>query len=218
MTSAPPPSLRGVVFGRSGSGKTEYVKRVWLSKIPRLIIVDQIGEWRQLGDENGGVADGVEELLEQLRQKAPLQRWRIVALLDKPKLEELAYRLLPQGKIDSCVPRKLGGMALFLDEVDQVAPVNGSDAIRSLFRRGRHAGLTIVSASQRPGNVSKEVTSQCDFIAVLSLHETNDVAYLESVLGAKTATEALEWANSKPYRVALYFPRSGTLQLQEPAK
>jgi hypothetical protein len=206
------------VFARSGAGKTEYIKRVWLAKIPRLVIVDQTGEWRELAEQNGGVADGVDAVLAAIRANASKQRWRIVALLDKGQLEELAKILLPQGKIDRCPSRLLGGMALFLDEVDQVAPTNGSDSIRSLFRRGRHAGLTIISASQRPGNVSKEVTSQSEFIAVLALHEANDVAYLEDVLGRQTARDALEWANSKPYRVALYFPRTGQLVKQEPAK
>ena len=214
----PPGSIRGVAFGRSGSGKTEYLKRVWIPRIPRLVIVDQTGEWRTEEEKHGGRADGLPAVLAAIKERAPGSTWRLVADLDREELEELSAILLPRGAIDRAPSRLLGGMGLMLDEVDQVAPVNGSAGIRSLFRRGRHAGLTIISASQRPGNVSKEVTAQCDFIAVLALHERNDVAYLESVMGQEVAREALAWANSAPYRVALYFPKNGALVCQEPAQ
>lgn len=215
MSAEPPASIRGAVFGRSGSGKTVYVREQWFPHFPRLIILDQTGEWRKLEQENGGRADGLEALVEAMKEKAGSRRWRIVADLDNDEIEQLAAILIPRGAVDRSPARLLGGLALFMDEVDLVAPVNAPQGIRSLFRRGRHAGLSVISASQRPANVSKEVTSQAQFLAILALHEKNDVAYLKQVLGAETADAALDWANSAPYRVAIYSPRTGELTQHE---
>lgn len=215
MNGEPPDSIRGAVFGRSGSGKTYYVRERWFPHFPRLIILDQTGEWRSLERENGGRADGLGQLVAAMQAKAGLRRWRIVADLDAEEVEEFATIIIPRGAVDRSPSRLLGGMALFIDEVDLVAPINATPGIRSIFRRGRHAGLSVISASQRPANVSKEVTSQAQFLAILALHEKNDVAYLRQVLGAETAGEALAWANSAPWRVAIYSPRTGALTLQE---
>lgn len=216
--SIPPASIRGAIFGRSGSGKTEYARRSWFPHFPRLVIIDQTGEWQEIERENGGRMEGIGQLVDAMQSRAGQRRWRIVADLTNDEVGELARILIPRGAVHRSPARLLGGMALFMDEVDLVAPTNAPEGIRTLFRRGRHAGLSVISASQRPANVSKEVTSQAQFLAILALHEKNDVAYLKQVMGSDTAQAALDWANSAKYRVALYDPRTGVVTQQEAAR
>ncbi len=212
----PPASLRGVVLGRTGSGKSQYCRRVWFPMFPRLVILDQTGEWRDIERENGGRVVGIGALVATIQARAGQRRWTIVADLTNSEIEELVRILIPRGAVDKSPARLLGGMALFIDEVDQVVPINAPEELRTLFRRGRHVGLSVIAATQRPSNVSKEVTSQAQFIAVLALHERNDVAYLRQVMGTDVANDCLDWANSAPYRVAFYSPRTGAWVPQEP--
>lgn len=207
---SPPPSFRYFIAGTSESGKTTRMMRDVLVRVPRLILLDQTGEWNGRPAVNGGRladAESIGELFAVMRELAKYDRWQIVAVIDEEELEELRQRLMPRGRLRQGPAVKLGGITLALDEVDMIIGP-GASPLRDLWRRGRHAGLSIASGSQKLSDVSKQITSQSSVIAIMALHEVNDVQYLRSLMGAELADEALEWVNGAPYRVAYWSPRS----------
>jgi hypothetical protein len=198
------------VTGKTGSGKTSFLWARYLSKAPRVLAIDQTGEWVAREDALGAVvADGLSETLAALREVAGRPRWWVIAVLDNDDIEALAEILLPRGRLLDGPVSKLGGFALYLDEVDKVVGPYGASSLRDLWRRGRHAGLSVLAATQRIGNVSKEVTSQADTIGVLSLHDVADVQYIEYLAGREKARMMLAHANAAPYNVALLHMASG---------
>lgn len=217
--SAPPSSRRVAVFGATGSGKTRWLQSIYWPVSPRLVIVDQTGEWMSQADAIGAQrCENYAELMDALARNSYSARFRIVCELYPDDVEALGRKLVPVPGIDRSPVRALGGMTLMLDEVDRVVSAGYVGSLRDIWRRGRHAGLNVLAASQRPCNVSKEVTSNSDVIAILRLHEPNDVAYLADALGSKErANEAVEWARSAPHRVAVYYTKDGKLAKLEPA-
>jgi len=209
--------MRGCVVGRSGSGKTVWLWRRWMSQAPRVLIVDQTGEWKTK-EPGARFAYGYAQTLAALREMTSRSHWRIVAYLSADEVYRLIDVLIPSPNIDESPVIAMGGMTMYLDEVDLVIPVgNAPESARSLYRRSRHASLSVLSATQAISNVSKEVTRQCDFIGILAVHEPADVEYLRALLGHANAEDALAWAN-RPHHVALWLPQRRELLKLTPAE
>jgi hypothetical protein len=209
-----PASLRGCVVGRSGSGKTVWMWRRWLARAPRALIVDQTGEWRAL-EPNARFAFGLTDTIRALHEVAHRHAWRIVATLSNEELYALIDLLIPIPNIAASPAIKLGGFVLYLDEVDLVIPTVAPESARSINRRSRHAGLSVLSATHRISNVSKELTSMCDFVAVMAVHEPACMDYLESLMGREKMRAAITWAQ-QPFHVAVYRPAQGALVFLPP--
>jgi hypothetical protein len=173
--------------------------------------VDQTGEWtkhepgeRPIDPEN--ISYDLDGTLINLARVAEDTDWRLVAYLEPEEVSYLTEEiLLPVPRIQEGYAAKVGGMGIYLDEVDVLCP-NGQSpsAIRHLWRRGRHAGLSVYSATQRPANVSKEVTSQCRWLVIFKQHEQRDVDYLRGIIGRDLADRALMHAQRVPWGSFLY--------------
>lgn len=207
---------RVISCGRTLSGKTEFLWRRYIRSEPRVVIVDP-GEWRIRHKRDGALpgavlAHGAEGLRDALTDFAEEGRteWTVILDADRDEMEAVQDLLIPPGRWEDSPVPPLGGFALFMDEVDLTMPLK-DNRLAGFNRRGRHVKLSVYMATQRPGSVNKECTSQVDFIAVLSLDEVSDVKYLGDRMGREKAREALAWANSGPYRVALFHAPTGAL-------
>lgn len=170
-------------------------------------MVDNTGEWEggsSIGRELYGVADVADALATLARERR--RSWRLVCYLDTAELEELSARLLvPVPHVRRGYVAAVGGMSLLLDEVDVFTPMGSSSAeLRNLWRRGRHCGLSVFAATQRPANVSKEVTSQCRYLVILRQHEARDVDYLRSIIGKGPIVPVLRHVGRGDYRACLW--------------
>lgn len=218
----PAPSVRVAAFGRTGSGKTEYLARHWLHRCQRLLVVDETGEWEDRAAahrEQYDFVTGLPKTIEALHRHAHQPTWRIITDLHREELLELCERILPRGKIRQGYTAKIGGMALLIEEADSVMPIGASPPpeIRAIFRRGRHGGLSVFASAQR-ANISKEMTANCQYIALLSLHEPRDEEYFTDLFkDEEAAHRALVWVNDRtnPYRVAVFETTDRTLTLYD---
>jgi hypothetical protein len=188
-TPGTPPSQRIFVTGGTGSGKSKLLRDLWLPRVPRALILDHTGEWEQL--KGAQIAESFPALLRELRRAAARPRWRVVAHLTQDDRERLADLLVPAVVKRGSYALEVGGMALVDDEVSQTADGSSPPKVRGLWERGRHAGLTILAATQRPAQVARIVTSQSQWLGVCRLHEPNDVKYLRDALSPE-AIAALE--------------------------
>lgn len=180
MTTSPkvPESIRVFLAGDSGSGKSTRAWEHYLAHQPRVIMFDMMGEWVDYAD---AVAYSIPETVDAIRHLAGERgTFKIAVLVDPSEMATLVDWMIPLHKVRESPVIKMGGAMLLVDEVDLVAGNRGEppEHIRTLYRRSRHAGLSVVSTTQRPANVNKEVTAQCAHIWALRLSEPRDRDYI----------------------------------------
>ncbi len=192
-------SLRGFICGRTGTGKSTRAWHLYLKNAPRVLLLDQTGEWQSLADRT---CYTVRDAVEAIRAYAPRGEWVITLALDPAELPQLVDWLIPVPDITSSPVLKLGGMWLLVDEVDLVAPLGPPpEHIRTLYRRSRHAGLSVLSLSQRPENVCREVTALSSHIIALSLTEPRAHDYVRRIMGWNREDVAawIRWTRLHPH-------------------
>jgi len=199
-------SQRVFATGITGGGKTDFLRRYFLRHQPRLLILDNTGEWPRKLEGCRGPYHGLDATYRALRAVAGRRTWRVIATLSNEELAELTVRLLvPVPDIERGYAFAVGGMGLVVDEVDLVVPgTQGSAELRNLWQRGRHARLSVYAATQRPSGVSKLVTSMCEWLVMLRLAELRDVAYMEQRLGGELYAWAARHVFTQPYGALLY--------------
>lgn len=173
-------AARVFITGLSGSGKTTGAWNLYLRHAPRVLIVDQVGEW------NGRVletANTLPELYAAIIDARKQKRWTISYSNMDNRLHDLIRWLLPLPNVDRSPVLAMGGIVLLLDEVDLIAPTGGApEVIRNLYRRSRHVRLSIVSVTQRPANVLREVSAQSTQVLAYRLTEPRDLDYLADLM------------------------------------
>lgn len=156
-------------IGASGSGKSTAIKRRLMKAKPkRLIIVDPMGEYGKYAPP----VSTIKELLAKANQKTFAVSFKTSKLNPKDQFEticDIAY--------------SIGGLWLVVEELSlytsaQSAPPSWSDCTM----RGRHMGMTVIGASQRPSRIDKDFFGNCSMIHTGRLNFAND---------AKTMADAL---------------------------
>ncbi len=177
MKSTVPPSLRAFVSGTTGSGKSTLLRNLFVARYPRSIILAHTPDW---GEPD---ALSLGQLAGRLRKVAGRDLWRIVVALDEPEeISELAELLAPRSLARRSLALAFGGVALVVDELAEIAGRAADSHITGLWRRGRHAGLTIFGGTQRPADVARIVTAMSQWLAVCATHEPADLAYFRGIL------------------------------------
>jgi len=193
----PPPTLRVFVAGCSGSGKTTWAWRLFVARFPRRLVWDVTGEWTGRADVE---AHDVASLHGALAGVARRGRWTIRLTADLGELAGVARYLVPVPDVSRSPVRALGGAVLLADEADLWAPPGGlAEGVRTLWRRSRHAGLSIVACTQRPEAVSREVSAQSRYVLVLRQVEPRAYDYLGRLLGCDLRPGLLAWTEREPH-------------------
>ncbi len=211
----PPPTVRAFIAGVSGSGKSTAAWRIYLERFPRRILIDQTGEWSERADV---VVYDTPEFSWALRKYAPTGRWTIsYPIMGDEDFASLVDYLIPVPDTESSPVRMVGGAVILVDEVDLIAPPRTSKReVRTLMRRSRHAGLSVVSCTQRPESVSREVSAQSQHILCLQLVEPDAYDYMGKVMRADLRTSLPEWTSRHPHGGLWREPLTGkTLWLTE---
>jgi len=178
--------------------------------MPRRIILDQTGEWEEYSDI---VTDTLPEFAAALREYHHKRKWTISYTLSDDRFDDLARWLVPQPDISTSPIIALGGAAVLVDEADLTAHKAMSKPVKSFYRRSRHVGLTIISATQRPGNVSREVTAQSTHILAYYLSEPRDRDYIADFMrwDSQAVDRWLAWVRLHPHGAAWKEVQTGRL-------
>lgn len=91
---------------------------------------------------------------------------------------------------------------LFIDELQEFLPKEGSTPATSplmqLLREGRQPGISLVMATQQPGEVHKDVLTQSDIVLSHRLTAKADVEALNSMMQSYLLAEIQDYMNGLP--------------------
>lgn len=196
---------RGVILGKSGSGKSNtasvVVEELLEDGYP-VLIVDVDGEYFGLKEEYELLHLGADEECDlqvgaehaEKIAKLTLEE-NIPVILDvsgylheedqKELIKEVARHQFAKEK-------KLKKPFLFLiEEIHEYIPESGLDdagqMLIKIAKRGRKHGLGLCGISQRPADVKKDFITQCDWHVWHRLTWKNDTKVVRSVLGSEYA-------------------------------
>ena len=184
----------GAVLGASGSGKSSLMKLELLAVRPaRLMVWDPKREYGAIappvpGDRN--VPSALPELLRKVFAGGPF------ALSFRPVLARKQMRV--QFNAFCLAAERAGNCFVVVDELaDVTEPGWAPEGWERLTRQGRHAGITIRGASQRPAEIDKSFLGNASRIACFRMNAEGDVKLLARILGKNDAEiralAPLEW-------------------------
>ncbi|MFB6266861.1 MAG: helicase HerA domain-containing protein, partial [Halodesulfurarchaeum sp.] len=202
---------RGVIFGKSGSGKSNtagVMVEELLEKGFPLLIVDIEGEYFPLRDRYEVITVGDGDRFEYpLFETDPerivdfcLDQNRPVILdvsdvLEIDRAHDLIEKVLRQ--LFSREKRVQQPFLVLVEEIHEFLPQQGGlddlgETLIRIAKRGRKRGLGLCGMSQRPAAVDKDFITQCDWIVWHRLTWENDTRVVKSILGGDTAREVQE--------------------------
>lgn len=157
------------IMGASGSGKSTYIKQqIRRGKPKRLIIFDPMGEYATMAKP-----------VTTLREVARAAKAKTFSLAFRPDAEKAAQQFDLLCKIAYTA----ADCWLVVDELAIVtkpgwAPPGWADC----SMRGRHKGLTVIGASQRPASIDKHFFGNATLIRTGRLNFAADIKVLANVL------------------------------------
>lgn len=175
------PSLR-LYCGATGSGKgvsiREYLKAI---KPARLLIWDPLNEYGEFGRHFGA--------LSAVATAAQAKTFRI-AYAPGPDVRTYEDKFSMFCRIAFAA----GNLVMFTEELaDVTKPSHAPQAWRQCTKKGRHAGLQIIAATQRPADIDKHFLGGCTYIRCFTQRFPADVAAMAGAMKLPRATiEALE--------------------------
>lgn len=175
------------VMGASGSGKSTFIKRAITKARPaRLLVWDPMREYGEFGQ----VVHGLGELVAKVAEGGKRNRFNLVF---QPCNEEKTRA--KQFDVFCGLAMEIGNCAVVVEELKFVtkpswAPMRWS----AVTMQGRHKGLRVIGASQRPASIDKDFLGNCTVI------HTGRLAYAEDVRAVAKGMQVEEndIANLKP--------------------
>ena len=206
-------SLRKVVFGGSGAGKTTFGRTLFEEATDAGVLcgaIDLKGDWWGLKSTSDGSSDGIPVVIfGGEHQDVPLDEdggaalAEILVSLRQPfviDLEQLSRR--KQMKFlgpffDRLYDKNREPLVLFCDEVDRYAPQKPMSpeaneclgATEDIAKRGRKHGIFPVFITQRNASLNKNVSELCDVAIVFRTAGPNDQNAVEEWFGTKATRE-----------------------------
>ncbi|PRZ47999.1 zonular occludens toxin domain-containing protein [Tritonibacter scottomollicae] len=183
------------VWGRSGSGKSSYVKRM-LKGRSRLVVFDPLAEYGE-ALRIPTVEHRASNSLDEVRQ-AMVANWQgfRVAYVPPAGREAAALSALCKLLMAAQKPFKDGKrgakmMTLVVEEMNLSFPVAGGaqkcPGFADVCSRGRHFGIEIIGVSQRIAEVATRFRNNCTETVVLAQKGPRDIDAAAQELGADRA-------------------------------
>jgi hypothetical protein len=158
-----------LVLGKTGSGKSSFVKKELIRNIERLIIIDALSEY-----ENGIIFTNVDTLIEYILDNKINQHdnFKFICRFTDDKDIELLFLLVFE----------LSNLTLLVEECEiYVSPNSKSSNFLKLVRYGRHKNISIIGVARRSTELSLTFRSQTDTIFSFKQTDKNDLVKMEEL-------------------------------------
>jgi hypothetical protein len=162
------------VMGASGSGKSAWIKQqLRAGNPPALLVWDPQDEF----DEFGLPVSSMKDIIAAVRDAGP-EGYRLVF---KPGNAFSTYG--PKFDIFCQVAYMANGGCVVVDELGDVTePSRAPDGWSILSRKGRHKGITLFGAAQRPANIDKDFIGNSTLVHCSRLSYENDIKVMANAL------------------------------------
>ena len=166
------------ILGTRGCGKTTLSKHIQ-KLYPKVVIIDPVSEYA-----DGEVVDNFDDFAARMvRLKS-----------SKKKKFRLIFRFHPDLENHEVIFNEIlrlcfwaGGVQIVMEEVQlMTSPHFIPQYLKNNLFIGRHRTLSLLFVTQRPGQLNKNILSQCRHIFVGQLHEKNDLEYVSNFVGCET--------------------------------
>lgn len=154
-------------IGATGTGKgVSIIKHLQSQRPTRLVVFDPLQEYGALARP----VTTVREAIEAMKGKTFKVAWQPPDETDyKAKKFKADFELLCRAAFIA------GDLTLLVEELELVtSPTWAPAAWRNCTKRGRHVGLRIIGASQRPADCDKAFLSSCTYVRAFALREHKD--------------------------------------------
>lgn len=168
------------VIGASGVGKSSFIKSELLKKYARLLVWSPLEETDDYASFcNGTVTHKITDFVEAIRRKDK-------AIIFVPSGAAAAVK--KQFDLFCRCVWEVEGAHVLVEELSQVTmPSWAPPAWKKLSSAGRHKGLTLIGASQRPASIDKDFLGNCTEIRCYRVNYDRDAAVMADTLGLQTA-------------------------------
>lgn len=154
-----------LIFGRTGSGKSYFVKQI-IKKLSRVIIIDKMFEYN-----DGIIFYSFIELLDYFLINKP-QEFKFICRFENDNDIELLFRFCWYVK----------NLVLVVEESElYISPYQKQSEFLKLVRYGRHRAISIIAIARRVIELSNDVKANADKIITFKQILKKDLDYLENL-------------------------------------
>lgn len=166
------------VVGMRGCGKTTLSRRLQ-SAWPKQVIIDPVREY-----SDGIVVSNFSEFAEKMQElkRKNSKNFRLIFQF-KPGIENKEE--IFDAILHVCY--EFGHIQIVIEEVQTLTTTGKIPPwLKECLFTGRHKGLSLLFVTQRPGQLNKNILSQCSHVFCGQLHDLNDISYLKNFLKEKS--------------------------------
>lgn len=169
------------IIGKKGYGKSSLCDILLIVNIRPTLILDTTNGFSELG-KNRLFFDDIQSLniyLQNNYKKFMNKKQQLVLnTRDPEQFEELCITAYKCEKIN-----------LFIDEIDFYcgASLSKKSSFYEIIHTGRHKEIDLYTASRRPANISRDLTSQTDIFYLTMVTENRDFDYIKQAFGEEVA-------------------------------
>lgn len=152
-----------LVFGRTGSGKTFFVKKI-IDKLHRVIIIDKMYEY-----DGDIIFYNLNDLINWFLKNKPAT-FKIVCRFESDNDIENLFKFVWFAK----------NLVLVVEESElYISPYQKQSEFLKLIRYGRHRSISIIAVARRVVELSNDVKANADKIITFKQILKKDLEYLE---------------------------------------
>lgn len=185
--------------GATGSGKGVGIREhLKAAKPTRLIVFDPMHEYADIARPVATVA----QVIEAMKKPAFKIVWQPD---DETDFDGKAFK--EQFALFCRAAFLVGNLTMLVEELELVTrPTWAPAAWRNCTKRGRHQGLSILAATQRPADADKAFWSSCTYIRCHALRESGDRERMAKSLSVPAAQiETLQTVALSPSKTRITF-------------
>ncbi len=154
-----------LIFGRTGSGKTYFAKKL-INKLSRVIIIDKMFEYNE-----GNIFYNINDLIDYILKNKP-ETFKIICRFESDTDIETLFELVWYLK----------NLVLVVEESElYISPYQKQSKFLKLIRYGRHKAISIIAIARRVVELSNDVKANADKIISFKQILKKDIDYLKQL-------------------------------------
>jgi DNA helicase HerA-like ATPase len=164
-----------LIVGKTGYGKSYFLKTKILPVLQRVIIFDIMNEYNEDNDFNaiGYIyINEIENFREYLSDNYDKEQLKVIITLDSHDEYEFALQLC----------NVLTNITVVIEEISNFSNAYGNNPeLEKIIRFGRHRSLSIIGVTHRFSDLSLLLRNNLDNLIIFNLTAPNDIKYLSEL-------------------------------------